>query len=113
MLQRFFSDETEAFRSPAEPGINQWVTVRLRVEAGLEVQAALLVGKGPNRIPMVRTHADALFSWYEARFRCGLEPLTYRIAIDCGAGSGSGMGRVSMLRLDDNEVFYADIFPGE
>lgn len=36
-----------------------------------------------------------------------------RIAIDCGAGSGSGMGRVSMLRLDDNEVFYADIFPGE
>ena len=48
MLQCFFSDETEAFRSPAEPGIFEWVTVRLRVEAGLEVQAALLVGKEPN-----------------------------------------------------------------
>ena len=36
-----------------------------------------------------------------------------RIAIDCGAGSGSGLGVVSMLRLDDNEIFYASVGPGE
>ncbi len=83
ILQCFFSDETEAFRSPAEPDIYQWVTVRLRVEAGLKVQAALLMEKGQSQIPMTYTHSDALFSWYEAKFRCGLEPLTYRIAIEC------------------------------
>ena len=84
MLQRFFSDETEAFRSPAEPEIYQWVTVRLRVEAGIDAQAALLVGKGPTEVPMTCTHSDELFSWHEAKLRCGLEPLTYRIAIVCG-----------------------------
>ena len=83
MLQCFFSDETETFRSPAEPKIFEWVTVRLRVEAGLEVQATLLVGEEPSQVPMTCTHADSLFSWYEARFRCGFEPITYRIAIDC------------------------------
>ena len=113
MLQRFFSDETEAFRSPAEPGINQWVTVRLRVEAGLEVQAALLVGKGPNRIPMARTHADALFSWYEVRFRCGLEPLTYRIAIDCG-GEHFVYQKCGAHRLEDARSAAYDfrVMPG-
>ena len=84
ILRRFFSDETEAFRSPAEPGVFQWVAVRLRVEAGLEVQAALVLGESMSRVPMACTRADAQFSWHEARFRCGLEPLTYRISIDCG-----------------------------
>ena len=113
MLQRFFSDETEAFRSPAEPGINQWVTVRLRVEAGLEAQAALLVGRGPSRIPMTCTHADALFSWYEARFRCGLEPLTYRIAIDC-EGERFVYQKCGACRLEDarSSAYDFRVVPG-
>ena len=113
MLQRFFSDETEAYRFPAEPDINQWVTVRLRVEAGLEVQAALLLGKGPSRIPMACMHADELFSWYEATFRCGLEPLTYRIAIDCD-GEHFVYQKCGARRLEDAEpsAFDFRITPG-
>ena len=113
MLQCFFSDETEAFRSPAEPNINQWVTVRLRVDAGLEVQAELLVGKAPSRIPMVCTHTDSLFSWHEARFRCGLEPLTYRIAIDCG-GEHFVYQKCGAHRLEDAQPASHDfhIAPG-
>ena len=113
MLQRFFSDETEAFRSPAEPGINQWVTVRLRVEAGLEAHATLLVGKGPSRIPMTCTHADELFSWHEARFRCGLEPFTYRIAIDCG-GERFVYQKCGAHRLEDArpEAYDFRVVPG-
>ena len=113
MLQRFFSDETEAFRSPAEPDGNQWVTVRLRVEAGPEVRAALLVGKTLSRIPMAFTRADAQFSWYEARFRCGIEPLTYRIAIDCG-GESFVYQKGGARRLEDarSEAWDFRIVPG-
>ena len=113
MLQRFFSDETEAFRSPAEPGINQWVTVRLRVEAGPEVQAALLVGKEPSRVPMVLARSDELFSWYEAKLRCGLEPLTYRIAISC-AGEQFVYQKCGAHRLEDAQPASHDfrIVPG-
>ena len=113
MLQRFFSDETEAFRSPAEPGIFQWVTVRLRVEAGLEVQATLLVGEEPSRIPMARTRADELFTWYEARFRCGLEPLTYRIAIEC-EGESFVCQKCGVHLLEDAQPAACDfrIVPG-
>ena len=36
-----------------------------------------------------------------------------RLAIDCGAGSAPGSGRVMVLRLDDGEQFYQMIKPGE
>jgi serine/threonine protein phosphatase 1 len=36
-----------------------------------------------------------------------------RIDIDCGAASGSPVGRVGVLRLDDRAVFYGDVLDGE
>lgn len=36
-----------------------------------------------------------------------------RLAIDCGAGSVPGSGRLCMLRLDDGEVFYENLGFGE
>ena len=36
-----------------------------------------------------------------------------RLAIDCGAGSVPGSGRVLVLRLDDGEEFYQPIGEGE
>lgn len=36
-----------------------------------------------------------------------------RLAIDCGAGSVPGAGRVLILRLDDGETFYEDVNEGE
>lgn len=36
-----------------------------------------------------------------------------RIAIDCGAGSVPGFGRIGILRLDDLEEFYEPVYEGE
>lgn len=36
-----------------------------------------------------------------------------RLAVDCGAGSVRGGGRVMALRLDDGEEFYEMLLPGE
>ncbi|MGI6755683.1 MAG: metallophosphoesterase family protein [Atopobiaceae bacterium] len=49
--------------------------------------------------------------------RIGARPETAgvadRWAIDCGAAGGAGWGRVLMLRLDDEQEFYASIQEGE
>ena len=36
-----------------------------------------------------------------------------RIDIDCGAAGGYGMGRVGVMRLDDHQVWYAEVREGE
>ena len=82
ILDAFFSDESETFRSPAEPGIFQEMTVRLRVENTLDVQVTLLLSAGRSHVPLRRTRDDGMFAWYEATIRCGLEPLGYRFVID-------------------------------
>ncbi len=87
VLQCFFADESAAFRSPEEPGIYQHLTIRLRVDAGLDAQVSLLVGakRGArlSRVPMAPVRADGLFAWHEATIRCGLEPFWYRFEIAC------------------------------
>ena len=83
LAQCFFADESAAFRSPMEPGVCQQLTIRLRVDAGLDAQAALLVGTKPSRVPMKCVRADDLFSWHEATIWCGLDSFTYRFEIMC------------------------------
>ncbi len=36
-----------------------------------------------------------------------------RIAIDCGAGAGQGIGRLAAIRLDDGEIFYEAVHDDE
>ena len=76
-----FSDEGEQFRTPAEPECGQWVTVRLRVESNPGARAYVLLGE-TSRLPMAATRADGPFTWFEARFLCGLEPLSYRFVVE-------------------------------
>ena len=82
----FFSDESEGFRSPAEPGICQDTTIRLRVEKSIEAQVTLLVGNAPSKVLLSCVREDDLFAWYEATLQCGLEPFTYRFLIECEDG---------------------------
>ena len=83
LAQCFFADESAAFRFPMEPGIYQQLIIRLRVDASLDAQVALLVGAEPSRVPMRRVRADKLFSWFEATIWCGLDSFTYRYDIVC------------------------------
>ena len=87
MLEALFSDESEAFRSPHAPQPGQQVAVRLRVERQLDVRPCVLLGTRPTRIPMDKMRDDGLFTWFEARFMCGFEPMTYRFSVE-GAGRG-------------------------
>ena len=83
----FFADESEAFREPAEPALGERVTIRLRVDAGVQVRAELLVGASANRVPLVRVRADGMFTWHEATLRCGLDAFGYRYLIHCEGDS--------------------------
>ena len=83
LLQALFCDESEAFRSPNEPGFGQWINVRLRVEKQLDAKAWLLVGRHGTRVPMKHCSTDGLFTWHEARLQCGLDPFSYRIIVEC------------------------------
>ena len=87
LLQSFFSDETEAFRSPAEPELGQYVTIRMRVEKQIDAHVCLAVGANSSLVPMNVIRTDELFTWYEATIRCGLEPLRYLFLIECAEGN--------------------------
>lgn len=89
----FFSDETEQFRSPAEPEPGQVVTIRLRAPAaaGLSVR---LVLDGTSEIPMHpagETGADSPTRMYEAQFVCPDDSLYYCFRIE-------HMGRTYLYR---------------
>lgn len=79
-LTAFFSDETERFRSPAEPDPGQTVSVRLRapkVRGGITVVliAETIRKKSGEEVldrvtPMKRIFFDPQFDMYEASFVC-------------------------------------------
>ena len=65
----FFSDETEAFRSPAEPEPGQNVSVRLRVEKNVPVRVRLWVDRELSGY-LAKRRSDKLFDWYEGTIAC-------------------------------------------
>lgn len=79
----FFSDETEMFRSPAEPEPGKSVRIRLRApETETDISAVLITG-GSEETVMQKKDAANGFAMYEAEFICPAELVTYRFRIDC------------------------------
>ena len=64
-LRSVFSDETEMFRQPAEPGLGDSVTVQIRVGKGSDVRIWMLVDFPAVPMPMALRGSDAFFDWYE------------------------------------------------
>ena len=78
----FFSDETERFRSPAEPEPGQIVKVRLRgPETSEPMSVKLVIGK-TTEIDMQKSDQGAVFSMFEAEFLCPEELVSYHFRID-------------------------------
>ena len=81
LLSACFSDETERFRSPAEPEPGDTVTVRLRAPEACVCH--LLTGDGAE-VPMRPAGRDGCFALYEASFPCPETPLSYRFRAEAG-----------------------------
>ncbi len=77
-----FSDETELFRTPAEPDEGDIVRVRIRVPKGAGAAVTLLLSRDGRQTAMDLAFSDKLFDWYEASFRCGKERLFYSFLLD-------------------------------
>lgn len=61
--QAVFSDGTEAYRSPSEPQVNDYVTLRIRT--GRENIDEVYLIYGENRQLMKKVSNDSLFDYYE------------------------------------------------
>ena len=59
-----FSDETEQFRSPSEPNVNDKVCIKIRVEKNKAKSVRLLLLKERDSVKMHRMQADRYFDIY-------------------------------------------------
>ena len=81
--QALFSDGTENYRFPAEPEVNDFVTIRLRT--GREnVDSAYLVVDNNERYLMRKTYNDRYFDYYEYEIQLGFERMEYYFEIHSG-----------------------------
>ena len=80
LLSSVFSDETNLYRTPAEPDPGD--TVKIQLRAPIETDDVTLVAD-QTRIPMKRCRTDDHFSWYEASLVCGTDAVSYYFRVSC------------------------------
>ncbi len=81
-LSVFFSDETEQFRSPAEPDPGECFTLRLRAPNLSALSVYLITGEEPIAIPMQKSGENGIFSTYEISLMCFEETVSYYFLIE-------------------------------
>ncbi len=77
-----FSDETENFRSPAEPQRNEDVSIRFRTYRYNADKVTLVTDK--CSYVMRRSYSDKLFDYYEINFNVGVDKISYYFEILSG-----------------------------
>ena len=87
MMSAFFSDETEAYRFPSEPGFGDTVLVRIRARKDCVVRA-MLYSFGQNlAILMKKSASDAYFDWYDTELVCLNQEIRYCFLVETGTMS--------------------------
>lgn len=81
LLSSIFSDETELFRTPAEPEAGDAVKIRLRIRRKTKAQIALLTGYPTSVKEMALVRSDDCFDWYETELQCGGASVFYSFLI--------------------------------
>ena len=76
-----FSDGTEEYRCPMEPGPNEQVKLRIRVAKGNASAVVCVVGS--QRITMSISSVNQLFDFYECMYTTGVENVPYYFIIWC------------------------------
>lgn len=82
--QALFSDGTESYRSPAEPQIGDFVTIKFR--AGRENIDGVYLVVGNDRFLMKKTYNDRKFDYYEGGISLGKERVEYYFEVHTGSG---------------------------
>lgn len=80
LLSAMFTDETEAYRSPAEPDPGDNVIIRFRAARAAD-SVALVTDR--ETILMEKRRSDARFDWYETAIHCGDGPTVYHFLVKC------------------------------
>ena len=105
-----FCDETEEFRSPAEPDAGDQVTFKVRT-ARDGVDAVFYIEEGQElQQPMEKVYSDRLFDYYQCRITVGERPVKYWFRIVKGEDSCfyNRLGSVDEAK----EPFHFRITPG-
>lgn len=87
VLSAVFSDETPAYRFPAEPNPGDTVTIRIRVARDCASRVMIHYGATMMGPVMYKTESDTYFDYYEAGIVCGKKEISYRFLIDCTDGT--------------------------
>lgn len=69
-LSAIFSDETETFRTPAEPDPGDTVTIRIRTGKNFAERVMLIAVGTELAVRMEKTRSDRSFDWYEIQTVC-------------------------------------------
>ncbi len=83
-ISALFSDETETYRSPAEPDSGEPLRIRLRTEKSSDCRVWLLMQDRADTIPMNIIREDEYFSWFEAELVCPNKPVSYCFLVEHG-----------------------------
>ena len=81
-----YSDGTDDYRCPSEPGINSCVTIRLRTGIGGVRRVILVVNGEEYETVRVSEFAEGLFALYEAKLQLTDEAVDYFFRIDTSEG---------------------------
>jgi len=107
-LRALFSDATEVYRNPSEPGIDENVTIRLRT-AKYNVDEAFIV-INDNSLKMTRAYSDEIFDYYEASIHTGTDKICYYFEVRAGK-SRCYYNQIGVAK-ELNAYFNFQIIPG-
>lgn len=107
-IRAFYSDETEDYRFPCEPGAGERVTIRFRTGANGADRVFLVIGE--PRVLMEKADTDGLFDYYQAVIRVGETKLSYYFEIET-EGTRHVYNRRGLDAEQEPRYFFC-IFPG-
>ena len=113
-----FSDETEQFRSPSEPDVNDKVCIKIRIEKNRARSVKLLLLREKEQIEMYRMPADRYFDIYRAVITCKDEKVSYAFLIELELTDGyviyqkNGAFFKETAEIPDDNQFAFSFTPG-
>lgn len=102
ILSVFFSDETELFRTPAEPEMGDKVRVRIRVPRCEEKISVFLYVNGNSATEAKKAEKSENYDIYEAKFICESGTNLYHFEI-CLNGETYLYNKAGLLKKQENE----------
>ena len=115
ILNSVFSDETNQFRSPAEPDPGDTVSIRIRIKKGIAKRVMLLIVNPEMALLMHKIEADDFFDTYQTEIVCLNNKVCYSFIIeteDCNIAYEKTGARVLAKDEKPDDEFSFCFTPG-